>query len=288
MRFSWSGLAVLWLAAVVMGALAAPYLAPHPPRQPVAEPLTRPNETLWLGADALGRDAWSRLLYGGRVSLAASLLSAAITISLGTLTGLLATLFPGPVDRTLRAAINATLAIPGLLLAMVLVAGMGPGLRTVVLAVGFGGAPGFARLSRTAFHALLERGYVKAARAMGAGRPWIARLHLLPNALPALLPLATVHIAWAFMGTTTLTFLGFSGDPALPEWGAMLNAGRLHLIAHPRLALAPGLAISLTIMAFHTLGGWLGRVLDPKARHIQRPAPPGAPTTPAASGPGSS
>jgi peptide/nickel transport system permease protein len=143
----------------------------------------------------------------------------------------------------------------------------------VILAVGFGGAPGFARLSRTVFLSLLERPYIRAARAIGAGRPWIARLHLLPNSVSTLLPLATVHLAWAFMGTTTLTFLGFSGDPALAEWGAMLNSARLHLIEEPRLALAPGMAISLTILAFHTLGGSLSRSLDPKRRRNSKMLP---------------
>jgi peptide/nickel transport system permease protein len=125
--------------------------------------------------------------------------------------------------------------------------------------VGIGGVPSFLRISRTVFLQTQTHGYIQASRALGAGRAWIALHHILPNALSQLLALATIHIAWAFLGITTLTFLGFAGDPSLPEWGAMLNAGRLHLMTVPRLALAPGIAISLTIMAIHHLGTWLSR-----------------------------
>jgi len=246
-----------WLLAVCMVSITAPMISTSSPYQPVAEPLTPPGQHFMLGTDALGRDVWTRLVYGARINPGASLLATAITVTIGGLFGLIAASISGWLDRTIMWIANAMLAIPGLLLAMLFVAAMGPGLPTIILAVGFGGAPGFARLARTIFQQVHERGYITAAKALGAGRSWVALHHLLPNAQSQLLSLATTHFAWAFMGTTTLTFLGLAGDPSIPEWGAMLNTGRAHLIDAPWLALFPGLAISLTILAVQSLGARL-------------------------------
>jgi peptide/nickel transport system permease protein len=172
---------------------------------------------------------------------------------------------PSWIDRILVWLTNATLAIPGLLLAMLLVAGLGPGLDTVILAVGFGGAPGFMRLSRTIFQQVRQQGYVTASIALGGGRWWITTAHLLPNAARQLTSLATTHFAWALLGTTTLAFLGLAGDPSRPDWGTMLNQGRRYLVSAPHLALLPGLLISLTILAVHTLGDELGDEPDDTA-----------------------
>jgi peptide/nickel transport system permease protein len=150
---------------------------------------------------------------------------------------------------------NAAISIPGLLLALLFVAGLGPGLPTVILAVGLGGAPGFARLARQAFRQGQTASYIAAASAMGAGPAQVALAHLVPNARPQLVPLAATYYAWSMLGTTTLTFLGLGGDPANPEWGSMLNAGRLHLQDAPHLVLLPGLAIALTILSVHALAG---------------------------------
>jgi peptide/nickel transport system permease protein len=143
---------------------------------------------------------------------------------------------------------------------------MGPGLSTVILAVGISGVPTFARISRTIFIQTRSQKYIETAQALGGGRLWIIRYHLLPNALSQLLSFGTVQIAWAFLGITTLTFLGLAGDPSTPEWGAMLNAGRLHLIEFPHLAVLSGLAITFTIMSIHNLGAWLSRITDPMQR----------------------
>jgi len=158
---------------------------------------------------------------------------------------------------------NSLLAIPGLLLAMILVGGLGPGLMTVILAVGISGIPGFARISRTIFLQTWSQRYIQTSQALGADKFWIIRYHLIPNALSQLLSFGTVQIAWAFLGITTLTFLGLSGDPSTPEWGAMLNAGRLHLIEFPHLAILSGGMITLTIMSIHNIGTWLARNADP-------------------------
>ncbi len=250
-------LSLMWLCAILIVSLVGPALSGWSPLQPVAEPLLSPNSHHLLGTDALGRDLLTRMMYGARYSPGLSLLALLITVTLGGVAGLTAALFEGWADRLIIWLSNAMLAIPGLLLAMLFVAGLGPGLPTVILAVGLGGVPGFTRLARMLFIQLRVRGYVDAAIAVGAGRQRIALRHILPNAQGQLLSLATIHFAWAFMGITTLTFLGFAGDPSIPEWGAILNAARVHLIDTPRLALWPGLAISLTILAVHHLGAWL-------------------------------
>jgi len=264
---TWFSASNLWIALVVITALAAPYLAPYNPLEPVGRALSPPSSEFILGTDALGRDLLSRLLYGSRLSLGSSCLAALLTILIGGFVGLIAASAPRWLDRTLLWIANALLAIPGLLLAMLLVASMGPRMLTIVLAVGLGGAPGFARMSRTVFRQIRTQGYIQAAKALGGGEAWIAHFHILPNAAPHIFSLGTIHIAWAFLGTTTLTFLGLSGDPALPEWGAMLNAGRLTLRQAPIPAILPGLMISLTVLSIYSLGAWLVDQTDPLREH---------------------
>lgn len=251
-------LASIWLILVLLVNILAPFLSANDPIQPVGRPLQSASSALPLGTDNLGRDFASRLFYGGRQTLAAALLAASLAVLLGGLVGLATVLSPSWVDRVLVWLTNATLAIPGLLLAMLLVAGLGPGIETVILAVGIGGAPGFMRLSRTIFQQVRQQGYVTAAIALGGSRWWITAAHLLPNAGRQLISLATTHFAWALLGTTTLSFLGLAGDPSRPDWGIMLNQGRRFLVSAPHLALLPGLLISLTILAVHSVGDWLG------------------------------
>ena len=246
-------LALLWIAAMILFALSAPLIATADPYEPVDHLLQSPVDHPPLGTDALGRDLFARITYGARLSLAIPLLATVLTVFVGTLLSLTAITMGGFSDRLILALANAALAIPGLLLAMLLVAGFGPAISTVIIAVGLGGIPGFVRLSRSVFIGIKEMGYIDAAYALGANRVRVALAHLLPNAAPQLLSLATTHFAWAFMGATTLTFLGLSGDPSFPEWGAMLNNGRTHLIQAPWLTILPGGLISLTILAVHYL-----------------------------------
>ncbi len=251
----WAGrTAWIWIGCLVLIAITAPLLAPHNPRTPIGEPITAPGKMAVLGTDALGRDLLSRLIFGARYSFTSTLAATLITVGLGLSLSLLATTYGGIADRLLVGLANTGLAIPGLLLAMLLVAAVGPGLPTVILAVGLGGSPGFIRLSRSILNSYIHEGYVDAAKAMGAGHARIAIYHLIPNAFPQLLALSTTHYAWAFLGTTTLTFLGLAGDPALPEWGAMLDAGRTYLVQAPALSLLPGILISLTVLAIHQIG----------------------------------
>jgi ABC-type dipeptide/oligopeptide/nickel transport system permease subunit len=247
-------LCVFWLAVVILLALLAPIITSADPFKPISIPLQSPQAHPPLGTDALGRDFFARVTYGARLSLFIPLLATLLTVLIGTILSLTAIVVGGLSDRIILALTNASLAIPGLLLAMLFVAGFGPGISTVVIAVGLGGIPGFVRLSRSIFLGIKEMGYIDAAYALGANRTRVALAHLLPNASPQLFSLATTHFAWAFMGTTTLTFLGLSGDPSVPDWGAMLNSGRVHLIQAPWLTIVPGILISLTILSVHYLG----------------------------------
>lgn len=257
---------LLWLSAVVMASILAPWLTKYDPLQPVGPPLATPNGQWVLGTDALGRDTWTRLIYGARLSLSAAISSALLSITIGGFVGVISASSPHWVDRLIMWFSNALLSIPGLLLAMILVAGLGPGLATVIMAIGISGVPGFVRISRSIFMQTRSQRYMETSRALGGDSLWIIRYHLLPNALSQLLSFSTVQIAWAFLGLTTLTFLGLAGDPSTPEWGAMLNAGRLHLIEFPHLAILSGGAITLTIMSIHNLGIWLSRRSDPTRR----------------------
>jgi ABC-type dipeptide/oligopeptide/nickel transport system permease subunit len=238
---------------------SAPWLAPASPVQPVASPLARPRDHPPMGTDNLGRDEWSRMLYGGRVSLVASLSAAGLAVILGTTAALLAQGMGGAADATVVGGANAALAIPGLLISLAVVAVLGPGIEAVILAVGLGLTPGFTRLARQALAQVRSEAYIAAAGALGADGMDTARRHMLPNALPRLLSLATTHYAWAFAGITTLTFLGLSGSASRPEWGAMLNAARPYLRQAPWLAFFPGGAIVATILSVHTLGSWLAQ-----------------------------
>lgn len=246
-----------WLTLLILVAIGAPSLTLPDPYQPVGAPLTPPDWNHPLGVDALGRDVLSRIVFGSRVTPGISLLAVLITVGIGGFAGLVASMIGGWVDRMILWLANAALSIPGLLPAMLLAAALRPSLPTVILAIGFGGAPGYVRLARTVFWQVKSRRYVDAAVALGAGPARIAVRHLLPNALGQLLSLATTYYAWAFMGATTLTFLGLAGDPSIPEWGAMLDASREHLVNAPWLAMWPGICISATVLSVHNLGAWL-------------------------------
>jgi ABC-type dipeptide/oligopeptide/nickel transport system permease subunit len=193
------------------------------------------------------------MMYGARLSLLLTGLAAAVTLIVGSLVGFSAAIIGGRYESAINWLSNVLLAIPGLLLAMLFVAAWGPGIAAVVLAVGIGFVPSFGRVTRTIVARLLGEGYVMAAQASGGNRLWITSRHLLPNSLPQLASFAGTYLAWSFLAVTTLTFLGLAGDPSIPEWGALLNSSRAHLQSAPRLAAAPALAITFTVLAVHAI-----------------------------------
>jgi len=246
-------LAIIWLVAMLGIALLAPWLSPNPPDLSLFDPLAPPGIDLPLGADALGRDFLARMVYGARLSLLLTGLAVVVTLIVGGLVGFSAAILGGRYEAGINWLSNVLLAIPGLLLAMLFVAAWGPSIAAVALAVGIGFAPSFGRVTRTIARELLGEGYVMAARASGGDNLWITSRHLLPNSLPQLASYAGTYVAWAFLAVTTLTFLGLAGDPSIPEWGALLNSSRSHLQSAPRLAAAPALAITLTVLAVHSI-----------------------------------
>jgi len=271
MRKEMPWFALIWIILAVVGSAAAPLLTPYDPIQPAGAPLEPIGGSLLLGSDQLGRDLWTRLVYGGRATLSASFLAASITICGGIFLGLAASLIGGLLERLLLLLFNATMAVPGLLLAMLFVGGIGPGFPSVILAAGLSGIPGFARLVHSQAESVFRQPYIEAARALGAGRVWLYIFHILPNLRTELLSFGTTYLAWAFTGITTLNFLGLAGDPSIPEWGVLLNTGRSYLIQAPQLILLPGVFISLTILSIFSIGEWLSteRVTERSTNRVE-------------------
>jgi ABC-type dipeptide/oligopeptide/nickel transport system permease subunit len=254
MKHSWDFWASLaWLLSITLIAFCLPILLPGDPYTPTGDPLLTPRHFPPLGTDALGRDFMTRVIYGARTTLSAGFLAASITILSGIALGLLTAISVGWIDRLILGGVNAALAIPGLLFALLLSASMGPGFRTVILAIGFGMVPGYTRLARSVFQQIKQAEYIQAARSLGMSTSRIAIHHILPNAIIGVSSFSALHFSWAILGITTLTFLGLIGDPSIPEWGTMLDAGRQYLQTAPHLALIPGALISTTILAVYRL-----------------------------------
>ena len=266
-----SGSWVLWIGAGLVGlvlvvALVAPWLAPHDPSaQALERRLESPSRAHWLGLDELGRDILSRLILGTRVSVGVGLTVVVLAGVFGTLVGAVAGYAGGRVDAALMRAADVFMAFPGILLAIALVAVLGPALRNVVVALVVIGWVGYARLVRGQLLQLRETEFVLAARTSGVRPAGIVIRHLLPNVLPTLVVQASLGMAGAILAEASLSFLGLGIQPPTPSWGAMINAGRSHLLDAPHLALFPGTAIVLTVMGLNFLGDSLVHWLDPQA-----------------------
>jgi peptide/nickel transport system permease protein len=259
-RFALAG-----VAALVAVALVGPLLAPYAPETMELERrLEGPSLEHPLGLDELGRDVLSRLLAGARVSVAVGLTVVGIAGTVGTLLGVLAAAIGGRADAALLRAIDVFLAFPGILLAIALVAVLGPALRHVVLALAIVGWVGYARLARGQTLQLREQEFILAARASGVPLGRLVGRHLLPNVLPLVIVQASLGLAGAILAEASLSFLGLGIQPPTPSWGAMINAGRTHLLDAPHVTLFPGLAILFSVLALNFLGDALIDRLDPR------------------------
>jgi peptide/nickel transport system permease protein len=259
-----AGGAVLLLLCAV--AVLAPWLAPYDPlAQQLELRLAPPSLAHPLGLDELGRDILSRLLYGARISLIVGVTVVAIAGSLGTAIGAVAGFAGGWIEALLMRTTDVFLAFPGILLAIAFVAVLGPALSHVVLALVVIGWVGYARLVRAQVLQWKQRDFVLAARAAGLGRRRILLRHLLPNVLPELTVQATLGLAGAILAEAGLSFLGLGIEPPSPSWGAMINAGRSHLLDAPHLSLFPGLAILIAVVGLHLLGDGVIELLDPRS-----------------------
>jgi peptide/nickel transport system permease protein len=260
-----AGLAITVLMIIV--ALAAPLLAPYDPSvQDTSRRLEGPSSDHLLGLDDLGRDVLSRVIYGARVSLRVGFSVVLIASVTGILLGAIAGYFGGKIDTVIMRLSDILLAFPGILLAIALVAVLGPSLNNVILALAVIGWVGYARLVRGQVLKVREMEFVTAAKALGAKSHRIILRHVLPNVLNPVIVMATLGLAGAILAEAALSFLGLGVQPPTPSWGAMLTSGRLYLGLANHLAIFPGIAIMLAVMGLNFLGDGLIDALDPKYR----------------------
>lgn len=251
----------------VLAATLGPVLTPYDPSaQTLAQRLEPPSTAHPFGLDELGRDILSRLLSGARISLLVGLAVVSVSSLIGMTLGSVAGYFGGGIDDLISRAIDILMAFPGILLAIALVAVLGPSLTNVVLALSVIGWVGYARLVRGQALRAREFEYVQAARALGAGSARIVARHVLPTAFPAVIVQATLGMAGAIIAEASLSFLGLGVQPPTPSWGTMLDAGRAHLFDAPHLTIFPGLAIATLVLGFNFLGDGLRDRIDPKAK----------------------
>jgi peptide/nickel transport system permease protein len=249
----------------VFAAVAGPFLSPwDPSAQELARRLESPSAAHPLGLDELGRDILARLLVGARISLLVGIAVVSVSSAAGMLFGSIAGYFGGVVDDVISRVIDVLMAFPGILLAIALVAVLGPSLVNVVLALSVIGWVGYARLVRGQALRARELEFVQAARASGASAARIVLRHILPTAIPAVVVQATLGMAGAIIAEAALSFLGLGVQPPTPSWGTMLDAGRAHLFDAPHLTIFPGLAIATLVLGFNFLGDGLRDRVDPK------------------------
>lgn len=259
------GLAII--AIFVFAAVAASVLSPYDPiAQALSQRLKPPSAAHWLGTDQLGRDVWSRVLFGARISLTVGLVVVASASLFGTFVGLVAGYVSGWIDEGLMRITEIFFAFPSLILAMAIAGALGPSLTSAMIAIALVSWPVYARLVRGQVLSLRQREYVEAAHALGAPAPRILFKHLLPNSLAPILVQASFDLGGTILIAAGLSFIGFGAQPPTPEWGVMISDGRKYVSTHPWLPLYPGLAILFTVAAFNLIGDGLRDALDPRLR----------------------
>jgi len=262
---------LLVLAAMAAAAVLAPWVAPYDPAAQAWEQALRgPSAAHWLGTDEFGRDVLTRIIYGGRISLAVGFLAVAIAAGLGVPLGLLSGFVGGRVDVLVMRVMDVLLAFPAVLLALAIVGALGPGVRNAIIAVGVVAIPAFARVVRGATLVVRAQEYVDAARALGVRLPRIIARHVWPNAAAPVIVQATLGVGTAILSSAGLSFLGLGAQPPTPDWGGMLASGREFMLQAWWIATFPGLAIMVTVLGFNLIGDALRDALDPRLR------PPGA------------
>jgi peptide/nickel transport system permease protein len=258
-------LALAVLVVIALLAILAPFIAPHDPiKQGWATVRKPPSALFWFGTDEVGRDLFSRIIYGARASLSAGVISVTIALLLGVPLGLLSGYRGGWIDAVISRFTDAMLACPFLILAIAMAAFLGPSLSNAMIAIGVTATPIFIRLTRGQVISVKVEDYVEAARSVGNTPFMIAFRHILPNIAPQVLVQATLTIATAIIAEAALSFLGLGQQPPQPSWGAMLNTAQRFLSSAPWMAVFPGLAIFVTVLSFNLLGDGLRDALDPR------------------------
>jgi peptide/nickel transport system permease protein len=252
---------------VFLAALFAPVIAPHSPyQQYTTDQLVGPSRTYPLGTDELGRDVFSRVLYGTRISIQVAVISLAIGLLTGGALGLVAAYKGGMWDLVIMRFADILFAFPSLLLAIAILAVLGPSLTNVMVAIGIIFIPIFIRVTRASGMVIVQEQYVEASRASGASAFRVMLRHVLPNAMAPLLVQTTLAISYAILAEAGLSFLGLGAQPPEPSWGSMLSSGRGFMTFAPWTAFAPGTAIFIAVLGFNILGDGLRDVLDPRMK----------------------
>ena len=257
------------VAVVGISAFCAPLISPYDPlATDLYGRLKPPSLQHPLGTDNLGRDLLSRIIWGARVSLKVGVISVGIGMTAGVLIGLIGAYFGGFVEKTIFSFVDLLLSIPSLLLALAVVATLGPGIVQVMVAVGVSLVPAFARVTRGSVLTVKEQNYVLAARALGASHVDIMLRHILPNVLTPIIVLATLNCAFALIMEAALSFLGIGVQPPDPTWGSILSEGQATIRTASWVSIFSGLSITITVMGFNLLGDGLRDMLDPNMRRI--------------------
>jgi peptide/nickel transport system permease protein len=251
---------------VIFTALFAPLIAPHDPAGQAAKRLLPPSSEHWMGTDELGRDVFSRVVFASRTSLYVGVLSVSLALLLGVTAGVLAGYVGGVFDNVLVGCMDILFAFPTLVLAIVITGLLGPSLTNAMLAIGIVYSPTFARVARSSVLTVKAEPYIEAARVVGGRSQHIILRHVLPNILAPLIVLATLSLSLAILAEAGLSFLGLGTQPPDAAWGLMLSQGRKFMELAPGLAVFPGLAIMVTVLAFNFLGDGLRDALDPRLR----------------------
>ncbi|MBI4279723.1 MAG: ABC transporter permease [Armatimonadetes bacterium] len=271
-RFLRNRLAVLGagiIAAFLAGAVFAPALTTfNPIRMDLGAKLTPPGSTHLLGTDELGRDLLARILYGARTSLFTGVLVVAIGLGVGGAIGVVGGWYEGTLDQAVGVVVDTMLSIPGILLALALVAALGPGAEKAAVSIGIATIPNFARLVRSTVLSVKRNAYVEAARAIGAREAAVIFAYVLPNGIAPIMVLASYQMATAMLTIATLSFIGLGAQPPLPEWGSMLARGRDFVRVAPYYPIVAGMPIILVVLGFNLVGDGFRDALDPRLSRL--------------------
>ena len=259
---------VVLLSIITVMAVFADFIAPYDPIAQDFSPKLPPSPEHPLGTDELGRDVFSRLIYGSRITLYVAFVSVSIACLIGIPIGLVAGYYGGAVDKILNFAIDLMLSFPAIILTILITGMLGPSLTNAMIAISIAFAPRIARIVRGQVLSVKEEDYVVAVKAMGASGAYTMARHVLPNSVAPLLVQVTLSLGTAVLVESALAFLGLSAQPPTPSWGDMLNRGRRYIYTAPWMITAPGIMITLAVLAFNLIGDGLRDLLDPRLRRL--------------------